>query len=311
MITPNTQRALESFQGLLTRSTTYGEHFHQSPSGIQPSSRLDYSFRSRESQRPWTTESRGKYSCPYNTLHILSPLTSPSQLSEHSWEEGNEDESLTDNSDTAIIPVDVQYKKMVSKEEIPSSASEVTNMPVTSPERVVRKGVEMVSVYTQTEDEYFCNENQMLPSPENNKFPEVSSDFTPNRSMDILTSKIYKLPMIERPITATVPEGEDPQHVNKSQFNELKSPRRDTILVRSQGVKNLAMSHRVDDNKVSTPRTVEATRRMADLYNGFSRSEILKQFNHQYQEKAPDLRRYSIREGKRHVINGTHSYYYH
>ena len=57
--------------------------------------------------------------------------------------------------------------------------------------------------------------------------------------------------------------------------------------------------------------TGEVTRRLMGLYNGFSRTEVMKKFHEQYPERAPDLREYSIREGKRHVIHGSHAYYFH
>ncbi|MCG8622844.1 MAG: hypothetical protein MJE68_12725, partial [Proteobacteria bacterium] len=58
-------------------------------------------------------------------------------------------------------------------------------------------------------------------------------------------------------------------------------------------------------------RTAEATRRLMGLCNGFNRTEVLQRFHEQYPEKAPDLREYSIREGRRHVIHGSHAYYFH
>ena len=58
-------------------------------------------------------------------------------------------------------------------------------------------------------------------------------------------------------------------------------------------------------------RTAQSTQRLMTLYNGFNRSEVMKKFHKQYPEKAPDLRQYSIREGKRHVICGSHAYYFH
>ena len=58
-------------------------------------------------------------------------------------------------------------------------------------------------------------------------------------------------------------------------------------------------------------RTGEATRRLMGLYNGFNKTDVLKKFHEQYPEKAPDLREYSIRDGKRHVIHGSHAYYFH
>ena len=60
-----------------------------------------------------------------------------------------------------------------------------------------------------------------------------------------------------------------------------------------------------------TPRSVGSTRRLMGLYNNFSKTEVLRRFHDQYPEDVPDLRDYSIREGKRHVIHGHHAYYFH
>ena len=58
------------------------------------------------------------------------------------------------------------------------------------------------------------------------------------------------------------------------------------------------------------PRSVTSTRRLMSVYN-FSKSEVLKRFHQEYPERAPDLRDYGIQEGKRHIIHGYKSYYFH
>ena len=45
--------------------------------------------------------------------------------------------------------------------------------------------------------------------------------------------------------------------------------------------------------------------------NGFSRSDVQKQFHSQYPELAPDLRQYGMQKGKRHTIHGYNSYHFH
>ena len=59
------------------------------------------------------------------------------------------------------------------------------------------------------------------------------------------------------------------------------------------------------------PRSVESTRRMNELFQGFKRCEVLRRFHSAYPESAPDLRQYGTRTGKRHIINGHHAYYFH
>ena len=69
-----------------------------------------------------------------------------------------------------------------------------------------------------------------------------------------------------------------------------------------------SQSHEAACHSLATPRS---TQRLVSLFNGFNKTEILKRFHDEFPEKAPDLREYSIHEGKRHVIHGNHAYYYH
>ena len=82
-------------------------------------------------------------------------------------------------------------------------------------------------------------------------------------------------------------------------------------LHRAQQVKRWVDQRRKGGVADSTPHTVESTRRMMEVFSRFSKSSIIKKFSQQYQEVPPDLRRYSTVGGKRHVIHGHHSYYYH
>ena len=43
----------------------------------------------------------------------------------------------------------------------------------------------------------------------------------------------------------------------------------------------------------------------------FNRSQAMKQFHSTYTEQPPDLRELAIRDGKKHVFNGFHAYYWH
>lgn len=60
-----------------------------------------------------------------------------------------------------------------------------------------------------------------------------------------------------------------------------------------------------------TPRSAQSTRQLMTLFNGFNKSDVLKQFHEDFPEKTADLREYSTHEGKRHFIHGSHAYYYH
>ena len=66
--------------------------------------------------------------------------------------------------------------------------------------------------------------------------------------------------------------------------------------------------HVATHSRLATPRS---TQRLMSLFNGFNKTEILKQFHKEFPENAPDLREYSVHEGKRHIIHGSHAYYYH
>ena len=111
----------------------------------------------------------------------------------------------------------------------------------------------------------------------------------PNCMLD--GSQLVKFPLAKRPLSAFV---DSLQAYNASGHTRHHSA-------------NAA----VFSNNSHQVRTAEATRRLMGLYNGFNRTEVLQRFHEQYPEKAPDLREYSIREGRRHIIHGYHAYYFH
>ena len=49
----------------------------------------------------------------------------------------------------------------------------------------------------------------------------------------------------------------------------------------------------------------------SDLDRPYSKTEALKQFNMQHPRRTPDLREFSISQGRRHIINGYHAHYWH
>ena len=59
---------------------------------------------------------------------------------------------------------------------------------------------------------------------------------------------------------------------------------------------------------VHTPRSAVSTRRTMTT---FSKTEAIRQFHERHPDNVPDLRDYSIQEGRRHVIHGHHAYYFH
>lgn len=157
----------------------------------------------------------------------------------------------------------------------------------------------------------------------------------PSKPIALLTAKLYKLPLLDqltgrspasKPAAVTVQSphstearwaGSDP--LSDSQKQELEQRR--SLSQPSVSHKLQALSkvqQRADfetevgsSQLLRTPRTVESTRRMMQIFNRFSRSESMRRFHQHYKELAPDLRELSIQQGKRHIIHGKHAYYYH
>jgi len=73
--------------------------------------------------------------------------------------------------------------------------------------------------------------------------------------------------------------------------------------------KNLTIDNHSFNQTPFTPRTAIASRRLMSAYE-FDRSAIKKRFHAEYPENAPDLRENST-QGRRHLIHGSHAYYFH
>ena len=206
----------------------------------------------------------------------------------------------------------------------------------------------MVDSSTQTEEEYFittATPNAPLSQLRNTT---LTSTAAPQLTASQSAALAYKLPQVETtqsakkvtlpsskedaaaagvqpslrlPKASSVPE---PSKLDASQLVRFPSAKRplsafvDTLptyktMLKPQHTRSYSADasyspHQNDNNNI---RTAQSTRRLMTLYNGFTRSAVMKKFHEQYPEKAPDLREYSIREGKRHVISGSHAYYFH
>lgn len=191
------------------------------------------------------------------------------------------------------------------------------------------RDVEMSDAETQTEEIYFeMHEEQTLSaSPEREPTAAVQNRSTqtpdstpplPRKPIDRVTARIYKLPLIDAlkekqvaslatriQLSKRVGSIESPMHSSRKQNSLMHSQKSHEA---SQGDSRL---DRKGDDMAFKPRSIESTRRMLHVFNDFSKSQVLRRFNQQYPEIAPDLRRYSIKEGKRHFINGRHAYYFH
>ena len=192
----------------------------------------------------------------------------------------------------------------------------------------------MVNSCTQTEEEYFDPAPSMPPRNQHgtmitdaqkphtryNRLPRVGcgpsgqlnvevpmsncqptaprlrmmSNQLPRGTADV--SQLVKYPSAKRPLSAVIDSTPSAYNATLSQNSKhLRSFSADASLCTS----------------LPQVRTADSTKRLMSLYNGFNRTEVMKRFHDQHPERAPDLRVYSIREGRRHVIHGSHAYYFH
>lgn len=93
--------ALRRIHQVLTRTTTYSEQFSppNTPTGLPNILKTAYTFRSRDSHRPWTAESRGKYnrvsvSAQESSLGTSRLQTATDDSSSNQEVENNESTSL-------------------------------------------------------------------------------------------------------------------------------------------------------------------------------------------------------------------------
>jgi predicted transcriptional regulator len=200
----------------------------------------------------------------------------------------------------------------------------------------------MVDSSTQTEEEYFTNTatpNAPLPQLRSTTLKTTATPQLTASQLPQSLAQAYKLPQMGTTQPAkkvTIPSSKESAEVRPSlrllEASSISEPNKTDALqlVRFPSAKRplsafisslpeyKAMikpqhtrSYSADGSYPPHVRTAQATRRLMTLYNGFNRSEVMKKFHEQYSEKAPDLREYSIREGKRHVICGSNAYYFH
>ena len=279
-ISPSTQNGLNSIHKMLTRTTTYAEQYPSAggmPRGTQNILRLDYSFRSRGSHRPWTAESRGKYSRVVGAV----PTDTDFQTSDRDTHGYRQLQPSYCRDCDCSPPESIPKPNIEQRQEDEPSAESIQKS---------EHKTEKVDSSTQTEEEYFhysftpsspqqANLVQKLPSlvptiPEANCTPAIRQVYNPSSNYD--TNDSY------RPVSGLTPRRE-------------QAPRFDGAV----------------SADVVTPRSVDSTRKLMGLYNGFNKTDILRRFHEHFPERAPDLRTYSAKEGKRHIIHGSHAYYFH
>ncbi len=121
--------ALRRIHRVLTRTTTYSDQFStpNTPRGLPNIlNKTAYTFRSRESQRPWTAESRGKYafSAQETSLGTLGLQTATDDRCSSSNQEVENDVSTSSESeqDTEEKPmmVDTSTQTEERRTEFPS-----------------------------------------------------------------------------------------------------------------------------------------------------------------------------------------------
>ena len=370
-ITPRTNEALNSIHRLLTRTTTYGEHF---PGQTVPSNhhngdqknilRLDYSLRSCVSQRPWTSESRGKYCrrIPMSPRMAVEPESdnvseadSADGLGDsdgivfsllkgaESHKGGVESHGEAGSHDEGANPHKAQNDAC---DQIATKSNKETNYLI----KIKGHGDQsnMVDSSTQTEEEYFITTATPNAPLAQLRSTTLTSTATPQLTASQSAALAYKLPRVGTTQSAkkvTLPSSKEdtaaagvqpslrlpkaslvpePSKLDASQLVRFPSAKRplsafvDTLpiyktMLKPQHTRSYSAdaSYPPHQNNNNNIRTAQSTRRLMTLYNGFTRSEVMKKFHEQYPENAPDLREYSIREGKRHVICGSHAYYFH
>ena len=207
----------------------------------------------------------------------------------------------------------------------------------------------MVDASTQTEDDYF-DQPEKSPQPPPSQPPQhadskkkVTSSEKPTdlshqdtataqSPIDVLTAKMYKLPLIDSPQTKDIAKKSPPRdgiqlskrvggHSLVTETQDMLSlqcsaskqqPQRQSVSKKLHSMSKTQKGELLEGYVSSPiPRTVESTRRMLKVFNEYSHTNAQKQFHQQYQEVSPDLRPFGMRKGKRHVIHGAHAYYYH
>ena len=366
-ITPRTNDALNTIHRLLTRTTTYAEHFpgqrvqtnNENQKNIL---RLDYSLRSCVSQRPWTSESRGKY-CRRIPMSprmeqesdnvseadsdglgdsdgVVFTLLKGAELQKGGVESHNKKAGSHEGGAEAHKGMESHNEESEQNDPISQNRETMTSKDtnVTDLVKIKRQGgSNMVDSSTQTEEEYFsytATPNAPLPQLSNTTStttPQLTASQPPQPQ-----SQAYKLPQVGPTQSAkkvTIPlltensgvqpslrplEASKLNKLDASQLVRFPSAKRPlSAFIDSLPVYNTMLkpqhtrSYSADASYPPHIRTAQATKRLMTLYNGFNRSEVMRKFHEQYPERAPDLREYSIREGKRHVICGSHAYYFH
>lgn len=291
-ISPKTQKGLDSIYKLLTRTTTYGEQFDatgKTLQGPQNIVKLNYTFRSQGSQRPWTAESRGKYSqmgavtamdVDYQALNYQAHSQDPSLNDPSNIHTSKEHDYLTTHS--GYMLEERAEDKQIQPLQSHHQEKEMENIQGSS------VSLKLVDASTQTEEEYFLID--VFPSLDQqiNKLPALISNMPKDNSTP--SNRLYRV---------------TPLHQSASQLTS-------TLPFRRGQEQNLMLKRSSSfSNDTGTPRTANSTRKLVGLFNGFNRTDILKRFHEHFPENAPDLRTYSIREGKRHIIHGSNSYYFH
>ena len=363
-ITPHTNEALNTIHRLLTRTTTYAEHFpgqqiHPNNNGNQKNIlRLDYSLRSCVSQRPWTSESRGKYcrripissrgvDVSDNVSEADSDGLGDSDGVVFSLLKGVESRVGVESHNKVAGPYDggVETRgneEVKSHKNGPTSQNQENIMANEDTDLVKikgQRGSNMVDSWTQTEEEHFSDTGTTTPNQPLLQLSNTTSTTTPQLQAlqpSQLQTQAYKLPQVGPTQSAkkvTIPllkessgvqsslrtlEASKVNKLDASQLVRFPSAKRPlSAFVNSLPAYSTMLnpqhtrSHSADASYTPHIRTAQATQKLMTLYNGFNRSEVMRKFHEQYPEKVPDLREYSIREGKRHVICGSHAYYFH
>lgn len=356
---PSTQSALDTIHSMVSRSTTYRDHFTpRTHTQLQPSSKADYLVFSMQSHRPWTNESRGKYNTDFPTgPPLLDPLSDDEEEAESEVCEG--EKPLTQVQEEEEMLPEESSAKQDDDKTLPTDGQSIIESASAGGERCAedettggdKQEADTSEASTQTEEFYFGERNSALNSPQSSPHytsyslppatgntPQPSSEASsprpgtsaPSRNpIDSLTAKLYKLPLLDpgrgtpssKPAAVTAHATEEKlgsgssspfTAAGKQDLEYRRSFSQPSVSHKLQALSKVQRSDSMEgSSQLRTPRTVESSRKMMEVFNRFSRSESMKRFNQHFRELTPDLRQFSIRQGKRHIIHGTHAYYYH
>lgn len=320
---------MADFHKLSSRTTSYSDHY---PAHSIPSSRssIDHTHRSKGSMRPHTSESRGKYYCTTplfpgtintSTTNRFEFIPLRIQDEEVKVHEQNKNELATHQAQ----PED----RNGSEEKVTTTSDSEVEEAETGEMTEEETGVPADSTYPEGEEKIEIEGNSsVLPSTPSAPPPprivphyrSLSSDATIITPVNQVMTKLYKFPYIEQkrlrfptivnlPI---VPHHTPPPMISAVPYMKLEPLQYSSPLATPMSSTTCDSSSCIHRR----PSHLRTTNRRAVLkppHEKFSNGEIVRRFTHNLQREgyySPDMRKVTMKEGKRHDFFGHHGYDY-